>query len=342
MGEANTIPQLNKEDFKNTLMQPSTPDKHRRLSISIPKDEQSTIPTTPPQSSARRSSQSSFKSPDAYTHCSHTILSPTTPSDHGRSNSGNKLGTVPLTPMNKLLSHENGESPLKSPSQLADDDLESKPPIRQITTKLRTRLNYAMVKYSNGWMNQSLSELEKTVLDKDVDVAMDGSTASGLVSSPFGKAIGSPSRVAKPQSQVLSPRKTKRDHRRSMEPLDAGGSANAAFLHAISKSLSPKRRPHLNTNSLRIDNTISMAEQPHDSPEAEAIETLMSLSSPRSVKKMDLPTRSLPRQRLSFGDGNAIETESESEYDERSQVRLDSKPKDKDDEALTDSAPGSP
>lgn len=212
-----------------------------------------------------------------------------------------------MTPMQKLLSADVADTPLKSPSQLAEDG--ENPPIRQITTKLRTRLNFAMLKYSHGWANQSLDELERSVAAEDM--TMDD--AATLEKSPFTRTNAlSPSKVTKPHLAMLSPRKsTNREHRRSMEPLDAGGSANAAFLHAISKSRSPRRRPQINTQSLRLE---PKEEQLHGRPEAEAIETLMSLSSPRSVRRLEL-SRTLPRARLSFGDEDAVETESENEKD---------------------------
>lgn len=242
-----------------------------------------------------------------------------------------RMGNGPMTPLAKLLNNETADSPLKSPSQFQEEEEDSaeKPPIRAITNKLRTRLNFAMVKYSNGWTNQSLDELEKNVLDKDAEDEHHDIS--------FLSKTKSPSKVTKPSyNSVISPRRAKRGHRRSMEPLDAGGSANIAFLQAISKSLSPKRRPRLNTTGLRIESNST-----HDSPEAEAIETLMSLSSPRSLKRLELAHRALPSQRLSFGeqDEGAIQTESETE-DEGDATTTTTMTRT--DEQLTDSAPGSP
>lgn len=340
-----------------------------------PKDERLT-PSTPPRNTAsstnhspeditqRRGSHSS-----SYTHEARIVLPPMTPSTntHKRSDSMTRLGNIPMTPMTKLLHDDaHGETPLRSPSHAHDDEDGGRPPIRQITNKLRTRLNYAMVKFSNGWTDQSLDELEKNFAE--------GSSNDDQAHLTVSKSalLKSPTKVTKPTRSniLLSPRKGSREHRKSMEPLDAGGSASAAFLHAISKSGSPKRRNF--HNGLRIvPISPSNASSPNrvrssqESPEAEAIETLMSLSSPRSSKVLEFPvvklqpqphiqphphgqssssaqsqtsfTRgSLPRQKLVFGDEDEsaiYQTESEDTEPEDVMVDID---------ARTDSAPGTP
>lgn len=339
-----------------------------------PKDETLT-PSTPP----RNTSSSTNNSPQdiiqgrvshssSYTHEARIVLPPMTPSTntHKRSDSMTRLGNIPMTPMTKLLHDDtHGETPLRSPSNVHDDE-DGKPPIRQITNKLRTRLNYAMVKFSNGWTDQSLDELERNFAE--------GSSNDDQAHLTISKSslLKSPTKVTKPTRSniLLSPRKGSREHRKSMEPLDAGGSASAAFLHAISKSGSPKRRNF--HNGLRIvpispssASSSTRVRSSQDSPEAEAIETLMSLSSPRSSKVLEFPpvklqpqpqiqpkvhgqsssstqsqtsfTRgSLPRQKLEFGDNDEsaiYQTESDDTEPEDAMVDVD---------ARTDSAPGTP
>jgi len=332
---------------------PSTPDRSHRSSSSSSsnqnaqtKKEEPIIPSTPPQGSRRKFSIGAFQSPGDLATNSNDLLPPATP----MSNSGKfKLSNVPQTPFSAKSSNELTTSPLKSPSTFQDNEDLEKPPIRQISSTLKARLSYAFVKYQHGWTNQSLDELEKTVGNKDPDLVepfkelaaaqkasqsktYDDFWNNGNTSSSSSKkSLISPSKVTKPTNSLLkSP--TKVNLERDVDQIEDDGSANLAFLQAISKTRSPKRRSHLQTN-LRID--ASKYTNPQQNPEAEAIESLMSLSSPQSFKpKPDFTNQqNLPRQRLSFGENlsrgsttnnspqryqsndNAIETESDTEYE---------------------------
>lgn len=317
---------------------PSTPDrKHRSSSTSsnATKKDEPIIPSTPPLGgSGRKFSNNNFQSPG---DISFAGLPPATPS----MNSGRyKLSNVLETPYSAKSTNDSNTSPLKSPSDYQDNETENdKPPIRQISSTLKARLSYAFVKYQHGWANQSLDELEKTVINKDSDLAepfkefTSPNKSQSKTYEDFWSNSNrsprkgpSPSKVTKPSNNLLrSPTKVNLEHSQRIED---DGSANLAFLQAISKSRSPKRRSQLQ-NDLRIDSS-KFTQQ---NPEAEAIESLMSLSSPQSFKpKLDLTHQhNLPRQRLSFGEHlspyrskqtspykaneNAVETESDTEYE---------------------------
>ncbi|CCH44769.1 Muscle M-line assembly protein unc-89 [Wickerhamomyces ciferrii] len=344
---------------------PSTPERKKRSS-SITSDsnnnddkkQEDIIPQTPP-SQRRKLSIGNFQSPGDLI----PNLPPTTPS---LNSSGKfRLSNVPQTPFSGKTNTDLTTSPLKSPSQFHRDDQEEleKPPIRQISSTLKARLSYAFVKYQHGWANQSLDELEKNVMNKDSDLdepfhELVSSQRKGdpktyeefwdstqqqqqnhlqVKSSP--RKNKSPSKITKPNSNNLlkSPTKIKIDHSLHINEFENDdGSANRAFLQAISKSRSPKKRPNLQTN-LRIDAN-KFQQDKNQNPEAEAIESLMSLSSPQSFKsKLELNTSNqqhLPKQKLSFGESlsshsnsssqhqsvpnndNAIETDSDTEYEE--------------------------
>ncbi|ONH69841.1 G1-specific transcriptional repressor WHI5 [Cyberlindnera fabianii] len=325
MANTSTEPQVQSQDLSTASITPSTPDGHRRSSSN------SNNPITPPHNTdAAQISHGTYRSPDAYTH-TNVVLPPMTPSTHTGHQSQIKLGNVPETPLpNGALegAGDTSPSPLKSPSQAIDDD-EEKPPIRNITSKLRTRLNYAFVKYSNGWANQSLDELEKSV-DNEERGAIETKFGSPspqraqLASSPFNKN-GSPSKVQKPSYHIKSP---VRLQRRSIDPSDTSGSAHAAFRSAISKSKtlrspgrsvkSPLRPPPLQLNTTPSSTTPSSSQSAARSPEADAIATLMSLKSPQAFRpNVELSRSNLPRQKLTFGEkgDSAIETESDTEYE---------------------------
>lgn len=338
MTEQDITPSTAPKQMASEIKIPSTPDRtHRSSSTSsnATKKDEPIIPSTPPLGgSGRKFSGGNFQSPG---DLSSAGLPPATPS----MNSGRyKLSNVLETPYSAKSTNDANTSPLKSPSDYQDNEPESdKPPIRQISSTLKARLSYAFVKYQHGWANQSLDELEKTVINRDSDLAepfkeftSPGKSQSKTYEDFWSNSNRSPrkglspSKVTKPTNNLLrSPTKVNIDNQRAEDD----GSANLAFLQAISKSRSPKRRSQLQ-NNLRID----ASKFSQQNPEAEAIESLMSLSSPQSFKpKLDLShQQNLPRQRLSFGEHlspqnskhtspykaneNAVETESDTEYEQ--------------------------
>lgn len=312
--EAGIIPTPN-------LQVPSTPERVHSFSSSSSstnaKKTDPIIPSTPPLGTRRKFSNGNFQSPVDLETSSKDLLPPATPS---MSSTGKfKLSNVPETPFSAKSSNDLTTSPLKSPSHFQDSIEDSeKPPIRQISSTLKARLSYAFVKYQHGWANQSLDELEKTVINKDSDLdepfkeftspnQSQTRTYEEFWNNNNGNSRGhksqySPSKVTKPNNNLLrSPTKVKLENSNSVDRLEDDGSANLAFLQAISKSRSPKRRPHLQ-NNLRIDASKLPAQ--HQNPEADAVESLMSLSSPQSFKpKTDFThQQNLPKQRLSLGE----------------------------------------
>lgn len=309
---------------------PSTPEK-RRGSIGSLLDAG---PSTPPLRSSSSFGQG-FGSPGDVVD--NNFKAPSTPSNNSNRN-GSRISNVPQTPMSGSGNRFQVQaSPLKSPSSFHthnDDDV----PIRQISTNLKTRLSYAFVKYQNGWTNQSLDELEKVVdVTPNTDESSEFLKESSHLSpkklhnsnSSTSNSLNSSNKVSKPQTLIHSPVITsKRFERRSSIDLNdennEEGSANLAFLQAISKSRSPRKRftnltPSSSNNNLngglKIDlkpNTIN-----ETNPEAEAIETLMSLSSPQGFKPKDsLPKKELPKKKLNFNDNETdVDTESESGTD---------------------------
>lgn len=305
----------NKKSASSETIPPSTPERTHRSSSSSSNTNSKNdpiIPSTPPLNSRRKFSSGNFQSPGDLATNPNTLLPPATPS---MSSTGKfRLSNVPETPFSAKSTNELTTSPLKSPSQFKDNEDSDKPPIRQISSTLKARLSYAFVKYQHGWANQSLDELEKTIMNKDSDLeepfkdlasSQKSRTYEEFWNNTNGKSPQklSPSKVTKPNNSLLkSPTKVKLENAHSVDQLQDDGSANLAFLQAISKSRSPKRRSHLQ-NNLRIDAS-KFQQQQQQNPEADAVETLMSLSSPQSFKpKTDsIPQQNLPRQRLSFGD----------------------------------------
>lgn len=317
--------------------QPMTPERPARSEKRIINVSSSNIgnelsPRTPP--SSRKLAQLINQSPTVQNN--EITLPPGTPFEN--SNRHNKLSNVPITPhsagrlpVRPDLIEDN--SPLKSPSSLNHYDDDEKPPIRQISSTLKTRLSYAMVKLQNGWSNQSLDELEKNM--KEEGRSSNGIKGSLLTSPSMKSSKTSPSKVSKiqvsPNRRVEAPNFNRYNHR----SINDDGSANTAFLRAMSKSRSPKMKiNHKPLPSLKLDQSSLNAS---NNPEADAIETLMSLASPQSFKpNLASPSHSLasfPRQKLTFGEklheaskddtGDETDVEVETELEESEDEKME-------------------
>ncbi|SCU94155.1 LANO_0E05886g1_1 [Lachancea nothofagi CBS 11611] len=219
---------------------------------------------SPPNDKPRRSS------------VSHGFLASPLPGSNLKRNSGSEFLIPespgiksrllpPTTPKSKNTEMFLSPSPkLKSPGVRKD----SERPIRELSNNLKTRLNYAFVKLQNGWADKTLPELE-SVIDTE----------------KTGSAVDEP--VARPCNTSYS--------NRFLEDEELGNnSAHAAFMTALASPKKKQRSGSSSSGTWTISSrkpppppiSIKTSEKPKaqskDQPsEVEAIETLMSLSSPK-------------------------------------------------------------
>ncbi|QLG74080.1 hypothetical protein HG535_0F05920 [Zygotorulaspora mrakii] len=202
----------------------------------------------------------------------------------------------PTTPKSRNAEVFLSPSPkLKSPNI----QKENGKPIREISNGLKARLNYALVKLQNGWVDKTLSELEQELenpkhskrhsLEAVEENAFTNGGPSGLTSALLkGSSYNNEFLSTESQSDVKEDLETAEDD-------DNSNSAHIAFLKALS---SPKRKTSQDTSAspLRWSKQkapVNALKKNKDQPsEVEAIETLMSLSSPqrpRSTQDFTLP-----------------------------------------------------
>lgn len=229
----------------------------KRLSFDVEREEmdapspKSPQTPSPPNSKIRRSS------------VSHGFLpSPLPGSNHKRDSGGNSAAPdspgvktrllPPTTPRTRNSEHFLSPSPkLKSPGVYK----ESEKPIREISNNLKTRLSYAFVKLQNGWVDKTLPELESQTSSPEGEDAVPKQRASYSNQFLIGDDAESNSAHAAFLNALTSPKKKQRQ--------ESSSSANW--------SASPRKPPTLP----------KITTKPKDGPsEVEAIETLMSLSSP--------------------------------------------------------------
>lgn len=171
---------------------------------------------------------------------------------------------------------------LKSPSVYKDNGK----PIREISNGLKARLNYALVKLQNGWVDKTLPELENE-LDEPQRIPHQQPHLRPRYKGSYHNEYAA---VEENDAYASS---------HSDEEGDNGNSAHLAFLKALT---SPKKQHHQNappTSPLQWSgrekkSPSSKKEQPPS--EVEAIETLMSLSSPQRTHPpqdftLPVPTR---------------------------------------------------
>lgn len=214
----------------------------------------------------------------------------------------------PATPKSRNAEVFLSPSPkLKSPSIYKENGK----PIREISNGLKARLNYALVKLQNGWVDRTLPELEnelgngkkhkndgEEVTPSELDARVKGSSYSNQYATNEGE-------VAQNESAAID----------DMEEGNNNNSAHLAFLRALS---SPKKKikqevsptsPLQWSRQKKSEPTTREKDQPS---EVEAIETLMSLSSPQrpraSNQEFSLP---VPPIRPNFS-ASAISTSSSS------------------------------
>lgn len=198
----------------------------------------------------------------------------------------------PTTPKSRNAEIFLSPSPkLKSPSIQKDNGK----PIREISNGLKARLNYAFVKLQNGWVDKTLPELENELKsdkkhgaeyksDEEVSNAGPGLTGAFLKRSSYSNEFLN--------TQDDSPLKQGFG---AIEEDDSSNSAHIAFLKALS---SPKKKTKQEPPASPLQwsqqkGSSNMPKKEKDQPpEVEAIETLMSLSSPqrpRSNQEFSLP-----------------------------------------------------
>lgn len=224
------------------------------------------------------------------------------PSLHNRNSGFSSMFTVPQSPSMKtrLLPPTTPKSKhaevflspspnLKSPGVYK----ETEKPIREISNNLKTRLNYAFMKLQNGWTDKTLSELENEFTKKKHERIID----EGLEGESDTNNYTDDKRLP---SSSYSNKLVDLDE-------DNGNSAHVAFLKALS---SPKKKQRSASSSSvnwndsppklpPITTNVRKSSQPS---EVEAIETLMSLSSPQKRKhstgvEYTLPPPPLPLTR---------------------------------------------
>lgn len=195
----------------------------------------------------------------------------------------------PTTPKSRNAEIFLSPSPnLKSPGTYKDNGK----PIREISNGLKARLNYAMVKLQNGWVDKTLPELDSELTaggkrHKDEEDDDEGGLNAAQVAlaretllkgSSYSNEFMSDSEEASEEAGTLAG-----------DEGDTANSAHLAFLKALSspkkkmKQGGPPRSPLQWSKPKKIVTTTK--EKKEDQPsEVEAIETLMSLSSPQKSR----------------------------------------------------------
>ncbi|EDO17873.1 hypothetical protein Kpol_1043p64 [Vanderwaltozyma polyspora DSM 70294] len=226
----------------------------------------------------------------------------------------------PTTPKSRNTEVFLSPSPkLKSPGVYK----EQAKPIREISNNLKTRLNYALVKLQNGWVDKTLPELEIELDGEQNQHQQSNMDTTKLTESQRRMSTYSniyanddyDSNAVMPMAEFGNGNgnnKAKNDSRNDKEdkkkkkvpesklsidttsknlPAENSTSAHLAFLKAIS---SPQKQAseRLNVSPLKWQNRNSPRK---DQPtEEEAIETLMSLSSPKKSSFTNLENAMKP------------------------------------------------
>lgn len=180
---------------------------------------------------------------------------------------------------------------LKSPSVYKDNGK----PIREISNGLKARLNYALVKLQNGWVDKTLPELENELDESHQRIPHQQQHLRPRYRGSYHNEYAS---VEEEVAYISS---------HSDEEGDNGNSAHLAFLKALS---SPKKKHRQNAPptsplqwSAREKKSPSSKKQQPPS-EVEAIETLMSLSSPQRTHPPQELTVSVPGRNSDHNDSN--------------------------------------
>ncbi|SCU93420.1 LAME_0F03752g1_1 [Lachancea meyersii CBS 8951] len=267
--------------MKDTLELERTP-KHenaKRLSFSRETEESPKSPQTPSPPN-NRGSRSNRR-----TSVSHGFLASPLPGSSAKRSSGSDF-IVPESPgvKTRLLppttpKSRNAEVFLSPSPKLKSSGIQkdTERPIRELSNNLKTRLNYAFVKLQNGWTDKTLPQLESGTDDspeKPLEVPKLRNTA---YSNRFleEEDSGNNSAHAALMNALGSPRK-----KQQQQP---GSSFSSGGLLASPQKPAP---PPIITKPVSV--AVSPADKPktrsEDQPsEVEAIETLMSLSSPKKA-----------------------------------------------------------
>lgn len=215
----------------------------------------------------------------------------------------------PATPKSRNAEVFLSPSPkLKSPSIYKENGK----PIREISNGLKARLNYALVKLQNGWVDKTLPELENELGNGKKHKNEDGDDVTPSEQGTQLKSSSYSNQYATDEGEAFQNESSAID---DMEEGNNGNSAHLAFLRALS---SPKKKLKQETSATSPlqwtrQKKSEPAKRQKDAPsEVEAIETLMSLSSPQrprgSNQEFSLP---VPPIRPNFS-GSVVSTSSSS------------------------------
>ncbi|SCU83407.1 LAMI_0C03092g1_1 [Lachancea mirantina] len=197
----------------------------------------------------------------------------------------------PVTPKSRSSEVFLSPSPkLKSPGVTKD----SEKPIREISNNLKTRLNYAFVKLQHGWTDKSLVELESEFEKTAGQQPQEGKRLSQPSSLDAATAGG-------PSKEELLSGSSNYSNAFMKQDEDDSNSAHVALLNALS---SPKRKrpPSPGSSTFWANRSRHLAPISTSAPakdnsknggqpsEAEAIETLMSLASPKKKSHQEIST----------------------------------------------------
>ncbi|SCU89562.1 LAFA_0E19108g1_1 [Lachancea sp. 'fantastica'] len=275
--------------MKDTLGLERTPKREssKRLSFGQENEESPKSPQTPsPPTNYNRSGGHSNRR----TSVSHGFLASPLPGSTATARPSYKTDFVvpespgvktrllpPTTPKSRNQEVFLSPSPkLKSPGIQKDTER----PIRELSNNLKTRLNYAFVKLQNGWTDKTLPQLESVVSDaptKTFEVPKLGTTA---YSNRFleEEDSGNNSAHAALMNALGSPRKKQR----------SGSSSSSGLVTSPRRG---QRPPPIITEPAVEDSEKKSKDAPS---EVEAIETLMSLSSPKKASKHSSQDFTLP------------------------------------------------
>lgn len=174
---------------------------------------------------------------------------------------------------------------LKSPGTYKDNSK----PIREISNGLKARLNYALVKLQNGWVEKTLPELESelgTSVKRHKHEDDDEDEDDELNAARLELARETVLKGSSYSNEFLrdSEESTEERNDDAEEEDGASNSAHLAFLKALS---SPKKKikqegiPRSPLNWSKPKRIVTTEKEKDQPSEVEAIETLMSLSSPQ-------------------------------------------------------------
>lgn len=129
--------------------------------------------------------------------------------------------------------------------------------IAQLSASLRTRLTYAFVKIQNGWTSRSLDQLEKLTYNA--------------------------SEVKKPEKSVLVASTLSHNNRIQKSRMHRRFNSDLSMINTSEPRASPKKGKHRRPSSISLPTVSIEIPESRETNEADAVESLMFLSSPHSA-----------------------------------------------------------